>query len=140
MLLSNAQVGLSAEPDGLAYLWSTIESKKLTMIAGRSHGYMELSGTPDITLEVVSDSSVRKDTVTLRDLYWKAGIAEYWLTDARGESPSFDILRHTETGYEASTGGEGWQSSAILGHQLRLIRQTNRLGFPSFLVESRPLA
>ena len=34
-----------------------------------------------MTLEVVSSSSVRKDTVDLRDRYYKAGILEYWLVD-----------------------------------------------------------
>jgi hypothetical protein len=28
----------------------------------------------------VSPSSVQKDTVVLRELYWKAGIPEYWLS------------------------------------------------------------
>ena len=49
-----------------------------------------------MALEVVSESSVHKDTVQLRELYWRAGIAEYWLVDARPASPRFDILRHGE--------------------------------------------
>jgi Uma2 family endonuclease len=37
-----------------------------------------------MVLEVVSASSVEPDTQTLRELYWAAGIKEYWLVDARG--------------------------------------------------------
>src|SRR5256885_8764701 len=48
-------------------------------------GYLELEGTPDMVLEVVSESSVQKDTKRLRQLYWQAGIREYWLVDARRE-------------------------------------------------------
>jgi Uma2 family endonuclease len=137
MLLTHPQVDLSTEPDGLAYVWPTLETKKLVPIEGKSHGYTELSGAPDIVLEVVSESSVRKDTVTLRDLYWRADIAEYWLVDARSETPSFEILRKTETGYESTPMGEGWQSSPILGHSFRLVRYLNPVGMASFTVELR---
>jgi Uma2 family endonuclease len=37
---------------------------------------MELEGTPDWVLEVVSQSSVAKDTKWLRESYHKAGIPE----------------------------------------------------------------
>jgi Uma2 family endonuclease len=138
VLLTHREASLSTEPDGLFYLWSTLESKKLAMIPGRFRGYMELAGTPDLVLEVISDSSVRKDTVTLRDSYWRAGIAEYWLTDARGETLSFEILKRGDNSYNSSATEGGWQISTVLGHQFRLIQQINRLGFPSFVVESRP--
>ena len=54
---------------------------------------MRLEGSPDLVIEVVSDGSVRKDMVRLRDQYWQAGIQEYWLIDVRGEHLLFDILR-----------------------------------------------
>ncbi len=139
VLLTHPQVNLSVEPDSLVYLWSTLESKKLTMIPGKVRGYMEFSGSPDMTLEIVSDSSVRKDTVNLRKLYWQAGIAEYWLVDARGETAAFEILRHDPSGYVNSPTDDNWQKSSVLKHDFRLIRQINRLGFASFVVESRPI-
>jgi len=52
---------------------------------------LELEGTPDMVLEVVSASSVVKDTETLLQLYWQAGIPEYWLVDARGEALEFTV-------------------------------------------------
>ena len=65
------------------------------MIEAEEGGYVELDGSPDMVLEVVSDSSVEKDIDVLMDLYWKAGIREYWLVDARGERIEFKILCHT---------------------------------------------
>jgi Uma2 family endonuclease len=62
-------------------------------------------------LEIVSAGSVEKDTQTLRELYWKAGIAEYWLVDARGERLAFDILRHAAKGYVATRKAAGWLKS-----------------------------
>ena len=41
-----------------------------------------------MVLEVVSKTSVRKDTVVLPQLYWKSKIPEYWLVDGRPGSPS----------------------------------------------------
>ena len=69
---------------------------------GAVKGFKEFEGTPDMVLEVVSATSVRKDTEILRDLYWRAGIQEYWLVDARGDEPLFSILRHTARGYAAT--------------------------------------
>ena len=44
-----------------------------------------------MVLEVVSNSSVRQDTQELVEDYFWAGIPEYWLVDARGETPVFEI-------------------------------------------------
>ena len=83
MLLTNSGANLNAEPDGLFFTWDTLRSGRLRLVEREGQGIMELEGTPDLVLEVVSKSSVRKDTVILRDLYYKAGIEEYWLVDAR---------------------------------------------------------
>ena len=40
-------------------------------------------------------TSVPKDTVLLRELYWKAGVTEYWLVDVRDGNLSFEILQGT---------------------------------------------
>jgi Uma2 family endonuclease len=93
---------------------------------------VELEGTPDMVLEVVSPSSVQKDTVELRDLYWRAGVNEYWLVDARGDHLVFDILRHTPEGYLATDLQEGWLASAVFARSFQLIRQSDPLGFPQF--------
>ena len=98
---------------------------------------MEIEGTPDMVLEVVSGSSVSKDTEWLRDLYWKAGIAEYWLVDCRGERVDFDILRHTAGGYSATSKSAGWMESAVFGHSFLLTRQSDEMGQPEYTLEAR---
>jgi Uma2 family endonuclease len=140
MFLTNTQAKLATEPDGLAYVWSTMISEKLIAKAGKSHGFMELQGTPDLVLEVVSKSSVQKDTVHLRDSYWKAGIPEYWLANALGEAPIFEILHRNDDGYAALEATQDWQTSRILKHQFRLVSKVNPIGHLQYFVESRPLS
>ena len=97
-----------------------------------SQGIMELEGTPDQVLEVVSKTSVRKDTVLLRDLYFKAGIPEYWLVDARKSPARFDIYRHTADGYVATRRRDGWLKSAVFGKQFRFVESKDRFGDPAY--------
>jgi Uma2 family endonuclease len=137
MLLTNQAANLSTEPDGLFFFWTTIQSERLRMIEG-ADGNTELSGTPDMILEIVSKYSVRKDTIVLRELYWKAKIPEFWLVDARGTEPRFEILRRAESEYVAVEAVDGWLPSANFGRQFRLVKQTNPLGKPQFVVEHRP--
>jgi Uma2 family endonuclease len=59
----------------------------------------ELEGSPEMVLEVVSETSVHKDTEELRELYWHAGTLEYWLVDARTDATHFDILHYGRKGY-----------------------------------------
>jgi Uma2 family endonuclease len=137
MLLSNKAADLSTEPDGLFFFWDTLKSGRLRLIEGAKQGYMELEGTPDMVLEIISRTSVRKDTVRLRDLYWRAGVTEYWLVDARGASPRFDILRHTKDGYVATEAQDGWLFSTVFGQAFQLTQQTNPLGYPQYKVRVR---
>jgi Uma2 family endonuclease len=135
MLLTNAAANLSTEPDGLFAFWETIRSNRLQMIEG-AEGYIELFGTPDMTLEVVSKHSIRKDTKRLHELYWKAGILEYWLVDARGpKEPTFEILRHAEKDYVAVEATDGWVRSTVFQRAFRIQKSTNPLGHPQFVVE-----
>jgi len=95
---------------------------------------MELEGAADLVLEVVSKSSVRKDTVLLRDLYFKAGIPEYWLVDVRDGAMSFEILQRTPEGYVAVPLVDGWVASKVLGKRFQLQRKNDPLGHPQFVV------
>src|SRR5438034_8705720 len=86
VLLSNEGAELSGNPDGTFVSHETIQTGRVTLTEGADDGFVELVGTPDMVLEVVSESSVAKDNDTLRQAYWEAGIPEYWLVDARGDS------------------------------------------------------
>lgn len=138
MLLINDAANLSTEPDGLFYLWTTMQSGRLRLVAGKKAGYTQLDGAPDLVLEIVSDGSESKDFVALRAAYSKAQIPEYWLLDARRDAISFDILRHTAEGYQATVLEDGWVRSEILGHSFRIERSADPLGLAQFVVHAKP--
>ncbi len=142
LFLTNTEADLCAKPDGTFVSREAFAAERVRLIEGSLEGFVEIEGTPDMVLEVVSGSSVSKDTGCLRDLYWKAGIAEYWLVDCRGERVDFDILRHAASGYSATsksaTGkSAGWMESAVFGHSFLLTRQSDEMGHPEFTLESR---
>lgn len=137
MLLSHPLANLSTEPDGCFCFWETVKSGRLRFIPGSQGGYIELEGTPDMILEIVSRSSVKKDTERLRELYWRAGITEYWLVDARGESPRFDIFRHWKDGYLPTDAQDGWLPSTVFGHAFKLTQQADPLGYPLYQLQRR---
>ena len=125
----------SCGPDGLYFLKETLASSRIKLVAGKQHGFVELEGTPDMTLEIVSDGSVKKDLVTLRELYWKAGIPEYWLVDVRGDDVIFNIYCHAAKGYVAARRQDSWVKSSVYGKSFRLTRQNDEDGHPDFTLE-----
>jgi Uma2 family endonuclease len=137
ILLSHVDANLSCSPDGTFVSWETFDSGRLRLVEGKKEGYVELEGTPDMVLEIVSAGSVKKDLETLHDLYWKAGIPEYWLVDVRGDSVVFDILRHTPKGYSAARKQGGWVKSNVFGKSFRLTRGMDERGNPEFTLEVR---
>ncbi len=137
LLLTNAGADVSGNPDATFVSQESFRAGRVELIEGVEDGFVELSGSPDMVLEVVSDSSVEKDTEVLRDLYWKAGIREYWLVDARGDRLDFQILRHTSRGYSSVRKTGGWMKSAVFGKSFRLTRETDEMGNPDFTLEVR---
>src|SRR5206468_3586568 len=110
-------------------------SGQVTVRGGRAGagGAVILEGTPDMALEVVSPGSVKKDTVDLVDVYWQAGIPEYWLVDPRGGgTPQFTIYAHTPRGYKPVRPAGGWRKSAVFGVAVRLGHSTDDLGLPTY--------
>jgi hypothetical protein len=135
VVLTNVGADLSTMPDGLFVGRGTLAAGGLRTAASPRAGFTELVGTPDMVLEVVSDSSVEKDTVTLSKLYWRAGIAEYWLVDARGERKDFQILRRTARGYSASRKRTPWLKSSVFGRSFRLTRTVDEFADPEFTLD-----
>lgn len=132
--LVNEGANLSTEPDGMFCSFRAIEDKRIDLVEGLEEGHVEIEGTPDMILEVVSRYSVRKDTKVLRHLYWRAGVPEYWLVDARKTPLHFDILHWTERGYSATRRKQGWLKSKVIGRSFLLETKPDRLGHPQFFL------
>jgi Uma2 family endonuclease len=135
-MLSNVDVGFAARPDAVFVSAAGLRDR-VRLLEGRDEGYVELEGSPDMVLEVLSRSSVRKDTKVLHRAYWEAGVREYWLVDARPDPLRFDVLRHTPKGYRAAARKEGWVRSAVFGTSFRLTRRLNALNHPEYALEAR---
>jgi Uma2 family endonuclease len=136
VLLSNVAADLACKPDAVFASNGGLQDR-VRLIEGSDEGYVELEGSPDVVVEVISRSSVQKDTVLLRRAYHEAGIREYWLVDARKSPLSFDILRHTARGYVASAKRGGWVKSVVFGKAFRLTQTAGQLGHPEYTLELR---
>ncbi|MEX0818389.1 MAG: Uma2 family endonuclease [Pirellulaceae bacterium] len=137
MLISNVAANLSAQPVGAFVSYESLQDGKVVLVEGAKHGVVELEGSPDLVIEVVSDSSVEKDQDILPDLYFRAGVRECWLIDARGEPLSFEVFQRGADGFEPAAGREGWIVSNVFGLEFRLTRQTDLLGHPEYTLDSR---
>jgi Uma2 family endonuclease len=139
-LVTNEAAGVSNNPDATFVNRASIQSQRVRLVPreGEQGQYLEIEGTPDWVLEIVSDSSVQKDTQRLRAAYHCAGIREYWLIDARGEAIVFQILHWRKTGYAAAPHRGGWQRSRVFGRSFRLQRQRDDLGLWEYTLEVQP--
>jgi hypothetical protein len=138
LMISNLTAEYAVVPDATFISHDTWNSDRVRLLEGKKEGgCVEIQGTPDMVLEIVSTSSVHKDNVVLRQAYWEAGIPEYWLVDARKEPLKFDILRHTAKGYVAARKQDGWVKSAVFGKSFRLTRRPDDSDHPEFTLEIR---
>lgn len=138
LMISNVTADYAVVPDGTFLSNDTLHSERVRFLEGKQDGgCVEIEGTPDMVLEVVSTSSVHKDNVELRQAYWEAGIPEYWLVDARKEPLKFDILRYGSKGYTATRKQDGWMKSAVFGKAFRLTRRAGAGGHPEFSLDVR---
>lgn len=137
VLLSNDTAELSTEPDGLFVTWESLESRRARLVQRHDNPeeFMEVAGTPDMVLEVISRYSERKDTKLLRRRYFLAGIPEYWLVDARGTKIEFNILLRGKEDYSLQTTRGGWQRSPLFGRRFRLVRERGRMNLWQYTLE-----
>lgn len=115
---------LSAEPDIVFVSTETLETGRARLVAAATSQpgrYVELEGAPDLVVEIVSDRSVVKDTQRLPQAYFRAGVGEFWLADARSEQLVFLIHRPGPSGFQpVESNPEGFQRSAVFGRSFRL--------------------
>jgi len=72
----------------------------LIFVANANLGIIQhraIFGTPDLLVELISPSSVRRDRYDKKDLYARFGVKEYWIGDPANKS--LEILTLKEGGY-----------------------------------------
>jgi Uma2 family endonuclease len=136
VFLSNVDADIAVVPDAV-FVSHAARQDRVRLLEGKKTGYVEMEGSPDMVLEVVSDSSVHKDMQQLRQDYWTAGIREYWLVDARKEPLVFDILCHMPKGYRSTPKKDGWIKSNVFDKSFRLTQRTGEDGDPEYTLEVR---
>lgn len=137
MVLSNSDAGFTTVPDGLFVSFDALEAGRIREIDGGENGCVEFEGTPDMVLEVVSQSSEEKDA-ELVSLYHKAAVPEYWLVDARQDPTRFEIFTHGSRKYSAARRqAGGWLKSNVFGHSFRLIQAADRRDKPIYVLEMK---
>jgi Uma2 family endonuclease len=128
VLVTNVEANVSGNPDMVAVLWDSLESRRVRYVTNQKDESVEIEGSPDWVLEIVTNSSVKKDTHDLRQAYHQAGVREYWLIDARGADLKFQILHWRKKGYVAAPRQENWQRSEVFGRSFQLSRTRDRRG------------
>jgi Uma2 family endonuclease len=137
LFLTNVAADISVKPDGTFVSRRSLSLGRVRLVEGSLEGFVELDGSPDMVLEVISTSSVHKDMEILRQSYWEAGIREYWLVDARADPVYFAILRHRPDGYQEAPKQRGWVRSAVFRKSFRLRVSRDRQGHPDFTLAVR---
>jgi len=96
----------------------------LVFVSAANAGLLErrgIMGVPDLVVEVISPSSLRRDRYDKRELYARFGVKEFWLADVANHS--LEVLTLQNDGYQLSScaTGEGKIRSTILaGFELDL--------------------
>lgn len=139
--VSSPSAGLSAEPDVVVVLWESLETGRVRYVPdaqGRKDRSREMEGAPDLVVEIVSDSSVGKDTRRLPKLYAAAGVRELWLIDARRTELAFNLHALERGAYrQVAADSDGWVVSAVLNYSFRLTRERTRLGTWRYRLDRR---
>jgi len=122
--VSSPEADLSAEPDIVFISHETLKSGRARLVpkaGGEAGRYVEIEGPPDLVVEIVSDTSVKKDTERLPAAYYRAGVREFWLADARGREILFLIHHRQAAGFQpAGQDADGFQLSAVFDRRFRL--------------------
>jgi Uma2 family endonuclease len=133
---SNAAANLSAEPDILVIAQESIDNglvRLVPAVSGSDDSFVEIEGSPDLVVEIVSDGSEHKDTKRLKTAYFEAGVREYWIVDVRDDGLVLQILRRGHDRYEPATrDADGFQVSDVLQCRYRLDRKRGLGGYWQF--------
>lgn len=130
--ISHVGADVSAEPDIVFISYESLDTGQARLVEAASNdpdSFVEVEGAPDLVVEIVSDSSVAKDTKRLPPAYFEAGVRELWLVDARKSELYFQIHDRGKSNFEAvPASDDGFQHSAILQSAFRLERHRHARG------------
>ncbi len=141
-LISNKAARLSSEPDGVFVSSATLRSGRVKLVPeiGRATCSKELVGSVDWVMEIVSRASRTKDAQVLRDIYFSAGIPEYWLIDPLVEDDepiNFKILVAGPAGYLEVEPQEGWMASPTFQRLFQLNRKRDADDFWQYTLDAK---
>ena len=132
-LFSNEAGNISTEPDAMFISGQSMRSGRCTLVESSRPGMnIEVVGSPDWILEVVSPTSVKKDKVVLREGYFRSGVGEYWIIDALGDQIEFQVLVSGEGRYVAVEPRDGWLASPTFHCSFRLTVEKDENGFSHY--------
>jgi Uma2 family endonuclease len=124
VLVTNEMAAVSNEPDASFLLFESLRTGQVVLNLDKDEkDYVEVVGSPDLLVEAVSPSSIRKDISKLRMLYHDARVSEYWLVDARKPAIDFKLLTWTPAGYDTIPTADGWQHSPVLERNVRIVKE-----------------
>lgn len=133
---------LSCEPDIVFVSMEALKSGRATYRGASpraAEDFLEVVGAATLVVEIVSNSSVNKDTRRLPPLYAATGVEELWTVDARGAAVQLSV-QHLEGGtYRVARADEdGYLSSRVLARRLRMRRESWELpGVYRYFVDER---
>lgn len=130
--VASAAGSISVEPDIVLITASSLRAGLVRLIPKRSsepRRYVEIEGAAVLIVEIVSDSSVVKDTQRLPVAYHRGGVRELWLVDARARELVFAV-HHSgpESFLRVEPDADGFCRSDVLGCHVRLDREDSAEG------------
>ncbi|RIK76285.1 MAG: hypothetical protein DCC67_14130 [Planctomycetota bacterium] len=130
--ISSMPGDVSAEPDVVVITHEALDTGRARLVpkaSGEPDRFAEVEGAADLIVEIVSDSSVKKDSQRLPPAYFAAGVREFWLIDARRRDLMFVIHARGDAGFVAAAkDAEGFQRSEVLQTSYLLERARHQRG------------
>jgi Uma2 family endonuclease len=136
-LITNEEADVSNEPDCTFVSHDSLRTGRVRWIAADSDQdrYLSLAGSPDLVVELVSKSSVIKDTQDLKAAYEAAGIREYWLIDARRDVMSIQVFSLVGSRFIGVAVNAGKWQSPLFGSSFDLSREKDEFGYWEYTLE-----
>jgi len=125
-LVVNQIADVSNEPDACFCSWESLQTLRVreSPKPGRDDGEaLCLEGSVDWVLEVISKSSVGKDNRILKEKYFRAGVREYCMIDAREGGIEFGVFSPGKTKFSEQAHRGGWVASPLFQRKFSLQRR-----------------